>query len=213
MVALVAEQTGYPPELLDLDLDLEADLGIDTVKQAELFAQVRETYGIDRDDSLKLRDYPTLNHVIGFVRDRTPPTPTTRRRPVSSRDLGSIRRAGGRSRAARSEEDLAARVVALVAEQTGYPPELLDLDLDLEADLGIDTVKQAELFAQVRETYGIERDDSLKLRDYPTLNHVIGFVRDRTPHRRRRPRRCRPDRRGRGVPGRRRPRPRCGRAA
>ena len=53
-----------------------------------------------------------------------------------------------------------ARVVALVAEQTGYPPELLDLDLDLEADLGIDTVKQAELFAQVRETYGIERDET-----------------------------------------------------
>jgi NADP-dependent 3-hydroxy acid dehydrogenase YdfG len=42
-------------------------------------------------------------------------------------------------------------------------------------------VKQAELFAQVRESYGIERDDSLKLRDYPTLNHVIGFVRDRLP--------------------------------
>ena len=74
-----------------------------------------------------------------------------------------------------------ARVVALVAEQTGYPAELLDLDLDLEADLGIDTVKQAELFAQIRETYGIERDDSLKLRDYPTLNHVVGFVRDRLP--------------------------------
>jgi NADP-dependent 3-hydroxy acid dehydrogenase YdfG len=72
-------------------------------------------------------------------------------------------------------------VVALVAEQTGYPPELLDLDLDLEADLGIDTVKQAELFAQVRESYGIARDDNLKLRDYPTLNHVIAFVRDRTP--------------------------------
>ena len=77
--------------------------------------------------------------------------------------------------------DLVAEVVALVAEQTGYPADLLDLDLDLEADLGIDTVKQAELFAQVRERYGIERDDSLKLRDYPTLNHVIGFVRDRTP--------------------------------
>jgi NADP-dependent 3-hydroxy acid dehydrogenase YdfG len=69
-VALVAEQTGYPVELLDLDLDLEADLGIDTVKQAELFAQIRETYGIARDDSLKLRDYPTLTHVIGFVRER-----------------------------------------------------------------------------------------------------------------------------------------------
>ena len=54
------------------------------------------------------------------------------------------------------------------------------MDLDLEADLGIDTVKQAEVFATIREAYGIERDDSLKLRDYPTLNHVVG-VRPR-PH-------------------------------
>ena len=30
MLAVVAEQTGYPSDLLDLDLDLEADLGIDT---------------------------------------------------------------------------------------------------------------------------------------------------------------------------------------
>ena len=182
MVALVAEQTGYPPELLDLDLDLEADLGIDTVKQAELFAQVRETYGIARDDSLKLRDYPTLNHVIGFVRDRTPTAPRSGDDPSRAGRRGDpSRRADTELSARSSSEDLAARVVALVAEQTGYPPELLDLDLDLEADLGIDTVKQAELFAQVRETYGIARDDSLKLRDYPTLNHVIGFVRDRTP--------------------------------
>ena len=66
-------------------------------------------------------------------------------------------------------DEVAARVLALVAEQTGYPPEMLDLDLDLEADLGVDTVKQAEMFAAVREAYGIERDDQLKLRDYPTL--------------------------------------------
>ena len=53
------------------------------------------------------------------------------------------------------------------------------MDLDLEADLGIDTVKQAEVFASIREQYGIERDDSLKLRDYPTISHVVGFVRER----------------------------------
>ncbi len=187
VVALVAEQTGYPPELLDLDLDLEADLGIDTVKQAELFAQVRETYGIERDDSLKLRDYPTLNHVVGFVRDRLPHTATTPATEVAEAvaPVAAVAAVAAAAPVAPVEvagEDVVARVVALVAEQTGYPPELLDLDLDLEADLGIDTVKQAELFAQVRETYGIERDDSLKLRDYPTLNHVVGFVRDRLPH-------------------------------
>ncbi len=45
MVGIVSEMTGYPPELLDLDLDLEADLGVDTVKQAEVFAAVRERFG------------------------------------------------------------------------------------------------------------------------------------------------------------------------
>ena len=68
------------------------------------------------------------------------------------------------------------RILTLVAEKTGYPVDMLDLDLDLEADLGVDTVKQAEVFAAVRETYGITRDEKLKLRDFPTLAHVIRFV-------------------------------------
>ena len=68
---------------------------------------------------------------------------------------------------------------------------MLDPDLDLEADLGIDTVKQAEMFAAIRERYGIARDDALKLRDYPTLRHVVGFVEDRAGPPARRPRRTR----------------------
>src|SRR5208283_4969664 len=47
------------------------------------------------------------------------------------------------------------RVLALVVEKTGYPQDMLDLELDLEADLGVDTVKQAELLASVREIYNI----------------------------------------------------------
>jgi acyl transferase domain-containing protein len=68
-------------------------------------------------------------------------------------------------------------VVSIVAEMTGYPPDLLELDLDLEADLGVDTVKQAEVFAAVRERFGVERDEELRLRDFPTLSHVIGWIR------------------------------------
>ncbi len=60
MLAIVAEKTGYPTEMLDLDLDLEADLGVDTVKQAETFAAVRAAFDIPRQEDLNLRDYPTL---------------------------------------------------------------------------------------------------------------------------------------------------------
>ncbi len=70
--------------------------------------------------------------------------------------------------------------MSIVSEMTGYPPDLLDLDLDLEADLGVDTVKQAEVFAAVRARFGVERDDSLSLREFPTLTHVVGWIRDKT---------------------------------
>ena len=69
MLEIVAEKTGYPKDMLDIDLDLEADLGIDTVKQAEMFAAIRAAYNIPRNENLKLRDFPTLAHVIKFAQD------------------------------------------------------------------------------------------------------------------------------------------------
>ena len=67
-------------------------------------------------------------------------------------------------------------VLQVVSEKTGYPQEMLDMDLDLEADLGVDTVKQAELFATIRTHYGIPRKEDLRLSDYNTLNKVVQFV-------------------------------------
>ncbi|HHW88312.1 MAG TPA: acyltransferase domain-containing protein, partial [Chloroflexi bacterium] len=60
------------------------------------------------------------------------------------------------------------QVLEVVAAKTGYPQDMLDLDLDLEADLGIDTVKQAETFAAIREAFAIPVQEGLNLRDYPT---------------------------------------------
>ena len=77
------------------------------------------------------------------------------------------------------DESIKEKVLEIVAEKTGYPKEMLDMDLDLEADLGIDTVKQAEMFAAVRAAYNIPRDETIKLRDFPTLASVIKFARDR----------------------------------
>jgi len=66
---MITEKTGYPKDMLELDLDMEADLGIDTVKQAELFAAIREHYSIPRRDNVALKDYPTIRHCIRFVMD------------------------------------------------------------------------------------------------------------------------------------------------
>ena len=190
IVRIVADMTGYPPELLDLDLDLEADLGVDTVKQAEVFAAVRAQFGIERDENMRLRDFPTLAHVIGFARDRGQiaqtaapgPAPAAAAPAPQAEAAPPAAAAPVPAAAAATEDAVVSQIVRIVADMTGYPPELLDLDLDLEADLGVDTVKQAEVFAAVRAQFGIERDENLRLRDFPTLAHVIGFARDRAPH-------------------------------
>jgi acyl transferase domain-containing protein/NAD(P)-dependent dehydrogenase (short-subunit alcohol dehydrogenase family) len=185
ILALVVEKTGYPPEMLDLDLDLEADLGVDTVKQAELFAAIREIYNIPRDENRKLRDYPTLSHVVRFVYEQRPDLAAARtaatERMVTDAGTESVPAAAPGAGLANAVDPVRERILELVVEKTGYPPEMLDLDLDLEADLGVDTVKQAELFAAIREIYNIPRDENRKLRDYPTLSHVVRFVYEQRP--------------------------------
>jgi acyl carrier protein len=181
VTAIVAEMTGYPADLLEPDLDLEADLGVDTVKQAEVFAAVRGHYGVERDPNLKLRDFPTLRHVAGWVRERAGlgavPSAAAAAAPVAA--VAAAPTAALTAASAPSDDEVLVRVTAIVAEMTGYPADLLEPDLDLEADLGVDTVKQAEVFAAVRGHYGVERDPNLKLRDFPTLRHVAGWVRER----------------------------------
>ncbi len=178
LLALAVEKTGYPKDMLDLDLDLEADLGVDTVKQAELFASIREIYNIPRDENRKLRDYPTLAHVIRFVYEKrpdlaAPPAPSVTTSEPSAPAPAAV------AAQAPSDDAIKDKVLEIVADKTGYPKDMLDLDLDLEADLGVDTVKQAEMFAAIRAAYNIPRDPNLKLRDFPTLTHVIKFARDR----------------------------------
>ena len=73
-------------------------------------------------------------------------------------------------------QEIKTYVLTIVSEKTGYPFEVLDLNLDLEADLGIDTVKQAELFASIREHFDIPRREDLRLSEYNTLAKVMAFV-------------------------------------
>ncbi|MEA3200358.1 MAG: hypothetical protein QOE90_1786 [Thermoplasmata archaeon] len=189
VMGLVAEKTGYPPEMLDPNLDMEADLGIDTVKQAEIFGILRESYGLPRDDKLTLKDIPTLAKVADYLVSRmsgtptvaeamapTPPVPFTAPPAQFAPNPAAPQPAPAPQKGPGAAHDVLSKVVALVAQKTGYPPEMLDPNLDMEADLGIDTVKQAEIFGELREAFGIPRIEGVNLKDYPTMSHVAGFI-------------------------------------
>lgn len=171
LLRLLSEKTGYPPDMLDTKLDLEADLGIDTVKQAEFISEVRALYGIPRIDGLKIAEYPTIEHIIQFV--------VSHGEPGSHDEKTSAefeKQAPKTSQGPATNVDVRRHIIALLSQKTGYPEEMLAPELDLEADLGIDTVKQAEFIAELRKTFNIPRIDGLKIADFPTINHLVVFV-------------------------------------
>ncbi|MFN0101054.1 MAG: SDR family NAD(P)-dependent oxidoreductase [Bryobacteraceae bacterium] len=46
--------------------------------------------------------------------------------------------------------EITEKLVNLVSQRTGYPPEMLGLDQDLEADLGVDSIKRVEIFGALQ---------------------------------------------------------------
>jgi acyl transferase domain-containing protein/NAD(P)H-dependent flavin oxidoreductase YrpB (nitropropane dioxygenase family) len=52
--------------------------------------------------------------------------------------------------AAMTRADIEKRLVDLVSQRTGYPADMLGLDLDLEADLGVDSIKRVEIFGALQ---------------------------------------------------------------
>ena len=186
---IVSEKTGYPQDMLDLDLDMEADLGIDTVKQAELFAIMRETYHIAKQEGVQLKDYPTIRSIIKYamanantengaapVQAAAPAVETVAAPVAAPAPAAQVAPAAPKAVVSLNEEDVKKNILNIVSEKTGYPQDMLDLDLDMEADLGIDTVKQAELFAIMRETYNIAKQEGVQLKDYPTIRSIIKYA-------------------------------------
>ncbi|MFD3441862.1 acyltransferase domain-containing protein [Streptomyces sp. NPDC058685] len=73
--------------------------------------------------------------------------------------------------------ELAGRVRALYAEAMEYPEEVFTDDVLLEADLGVDSVKQTELLSRLGERFGLGVPPAgLRVADYDTFGKVVDFV-------------------------------------
>ena len=181
LVNFVVEHTGYPPEIVELDADLEADLGIDSIKKAQLFGELGEYFDVQPSEDLSLDEFPTLRHVLdswqgssdcgrrdaGSARGRNRPRRVyaAAERAAAAAAPPERRRAARRRASTRSE--LETFLVNFVVEHTGYPPEIVELDADLEADLGIDSIKKAQLFGELGEYFDVHPSADLSLGRVP----------------------------------------------
>ncbi len=179
LIEVVAQQSGYAPSDLDPEFELEADLGIDTVKQAEVLSELRSRFSLDQDDQFRLADYPTLTGLAAYLAGQLGaqatafPAPATSRPEVAPAQSNIVPLT---NQAVPSREDVLKTLIEVVAQQSGYAPSDLDPDFELEADLGIDTVKQAEVLSELRVRFSLGQDDQFRLADYPTLAGLAAYL-------------------------------------
>ncbi|CRK56359.1 modular polyketide synthase [Alloactinosynnema sp. L-07] len=127
VATLISERTGYPVEMIEPDLDLEADLSIDSIKRTELVGELAVRLGEGQlgdgvvEELAKLR---TTGEIATWI--------DARREPVAEPVADALR-----------------IVIGVISERTGYPTEMIEPDLDLEADLSIDSIKRTELIGEL----------------------------------------------------------------
>ena len=180
LLETVSEKTGYPVDMLGLDLDLEADLSIDSIKRMEIIGALREKLHItgtieESEDVIeKMTTIKTLNGLIGWMEELA--QPNQGQPPVSTETSVAA------PQASFSLEEVKRQLLETVSEKTGYPVDMLGLDLDLEADLSIDSIKRMEIIGALREKLNItgtieESEDVIeKMTTIKTLNGLIGWM-------------------------------------
>jgi acyl carrier protein len=184
MLAVVADKTGYPVEMLELDMDLEGDLGVDSIKRVEILAAVEERApGPPKVDRARLSALHTLREIVDYLRgDAADPmavAPARLAADVPRADAAAAVTPGmPDSRSAAAAIDLPALMLAVVADKTGYPVDMLKLEMDLEGDLGVDSIKRVEILAAVEERApGLPKVDRARLSALHTLAEIVAYLR------------------------------------
>ena len=75
-------------------------------------------------------------------------------------------------------EQFRADLIRAVSERTGYPEEMLDPKADMEADLGIDSIKRIEVFSELKDRYDFMtgRDEETVYDELSGLKTLEGIV-------------------------------------
>jgi acyl carrier protein len=74
-------------------------------------------------------------------------------------------------------EAVTTALLEVVAEKTGYPTDTLELDMDVEADLGIDSIKRVEILGAMRKRFpsapNLKPEELAELR---TLQQIVDYL-------------------------------------
>ncbi|SMC55623.1 Acyl transferase domain-containing protein [Lentzea albidocapillata] len=144
----ISARTGYPVEMLQPGLDLEADLSIDSIKRTEIVGELVAELGAAGSVD-ELAQLKTIEGIVGWFGAAA---------PVAAVDVREV-------------------VLRTISTRTGYPVGMLQPGLDLEADLSIDSIKRAEIVGELAQELGAVGavDELAQLK---TIDGIVGWFSD-----------------------------------
>ncbi|UCD89851.1 MAG: SDR family NAD(P)-dependent oxidoreductase [Desulfobacterales bacterium] len=148
LLEIVSQLTGYPIEMLDLGMDIEADLGIDSITRVDILSALEEKISTLPSISPEIMgSIKTLGQIIDYLEDAS----------------DSVIEPESKAMAGPDQRLIESSMLESVSQLTGYPIEMLELDMNIEADLGIDSIKRVEILSSLEE----------KIPNLPTLSPEI----------------------------------------
>merc|ERR1719456_211105 len=64
-------------------------------------------------------------------------------------------------------------VLAVLAAKTGYEPDMIEMDMALETELGVDSIKRVEILSDVQKELNVEAQDVAALSRTQTVGEVV----------------------------------------
>ncbi len=202
MLQIVSEKTGYPSEMLNLSMDMEADLGIDSIKRVEILGAMQDQFpDLPPMQPEILSELRTLQQIVEYLSQQSVHSensaPATIA-PVIKTDASlenlvpaaivplketivpitnSQHVASANSQNVSSDASLIQTLLAVVSEKTGYPVEMLTLEMDMEADLGIDSIKRVEILGAMQDQFpNLPAANPEALAEMRTLAQIVDYM-------------------------------------
>ncbi|MEI7556716.1 beta-ketoacyl synthase N-terminal-like domain-containing protein [Candidatus Chlorohelix sp.] len=165
LVEIVSDKTGYPTDMLELEMDMEADLGIDSIKRVEILGAMQDRFpNLPRVPQDELAELRTLAQIVAKMGVGAAASVAVAPAPVAAQAVA----------APTANAELVPVLLEIVSDKTGYPTDMLELEMDMEADLGIDSIKRVEILGAMQDRFpNLPRVAQDELAELRTLAQIV----------------------------------------
>ncbi|MDM8535712.1 SDR family NAD(P)-dependent oxidoreductase [Desulfobacterales bacterium HSG17] len=191
---IVSTLTGFPVDMLEADMNIESDLGIDSIKKVEIISelekQIPSCEGLTTENISTVK---TLQDICNAIQETEADTITSNAvttdtitpditsnitiDEINNNDFINETHNDNEEQTTDSYQAVSTVLINTISELTGFPVDMLEPSMGLESDLGIDSIKRVEILSKLeQELDSIETISSEGIANLKTIEEIIIYL-------------------------------------